>query len=209
MLTGLLSGLSGSREDLFQAIKRNEGLFPGSTSYRNNNPGNLRAYRSDQPVDSRGFRIFNSMAEGEAALWSQIDLNISRGLTLSEFFNGKPGVYAGYDHTDPAYASKVAQWTGLDLNTPLSQSVGGGGGGGPYIMPGSTFDIYAPVDEPEPAPGTNERRLHVPYDEWGNPTTTQPPAPGTPGAPGGGLSTSTMLLLAGVGLLGFVAFTER
>lgn len=98
-------------EALFDAIKRNEGFYPGSAAYRNNNPGNL--------MGPNGLRTFSTLSEGEAALRKQIDTNIGRDLTLREFFGGKPGVYAGYDKTDPLYAAKVSQWTGLPLDAKL------------------------------------------------------------------------------------------
>jgi hypothetical protein len=100
-----------------------EGACSGD-SCRNNNPGNLRAGNGSTGVDSRGIAIFPDMATGEAALEHQVDLNIGRGLTLDEFFAGKPGVYAGYapsgDSNDPSgYASTVAGWLGIPENAPL------------------------------------------------------------------------------------------
>jgi hypothetical protein len=118
-------GFGSLTSDLAGAIQRMEGACSGPTTCTNNNPGNLRAYSASQPVDSRGFRIFPDYASGEAALQSQIDLNISRGLSLNEFFGGKPGVYGGYapasDANNPAgYASTVGGWLGIDPNAPLS-----------------------------------------------------------------------------------------
>ena len=74
------------------AIAKFEGFYiPDSISQRNNNPGNLR------PVGaSTGFRTFETPLQGWEALYRQIVLNIRRGLTLREFFLGKPGVYPGY-----------------------------------------------------------------------------------------------------------------
>ncbi len=121
---GLRAGLSSLTTDLADAIQRFEGSCTGSTC-RNNNPGNLRAGPGATGVDSRGIAIFPDYATGEAALQHQVDLNISRGLTLDEFFGGKPGVYAGYapaaDSNNPnQYAATVAGWVGIDPNTPLS-----------------------------------------------------------------------------------------
>lgn len=109
-------------------IKRQEGFAPGTLAYRNNNPGNLRPLPNGWPgqvgVDASGFAVFGSLADGEAALDRQIQTNIDRGLTLNEFFAGKPGVYAGYapaaDKNQPnVYASNVAGWAGIDPNVPL------------------------------------------------------------------------------------------
>lgn len=104
------------------AIDRMEG--PGAPR---NNPGNLRSWGSN-PVQG-GFAVFPTLEAGRAALERQIELNINRGLTLEEFFAGKPGVYAGYapsaDRNNPElYARNVSQWTGIPLGVPLPQVVG-------------------------------------------------------------------------------------
>jgi hypothetical protein len=119
-----LSGLGSLTTDLAAAIQRMEGACSGSTC-RNNNPGNLRTGPGSVGLDSRGIAIFPDYATGEAALQHQVDLNIGRGLTLDEFFAGKPGVYPGYapaaDQNNPAsYANSVAGWLGIDPNTPLA-----------------------------------------------------------------------------------------
>jgi hypothetical protein len=119
------SGFGSLTSDLAGAIQRMEGACSGPTSCVNNNPGNLRAYAPGQPVDSRGFRIFPDYPSGEAALEGQIDTNIGRGLSLSEFFGGKPGVYSGYapasDSNNPSgYAATVGGWLGIDPSLPLS-----------------------------------------------------------------------------------------
>ena len=104
------------------AIDRQEG--PGAPR---NNPGNLRTW-GNYPIDG-GFAVFPDLATGRAALEQQVRLNISRGLTLEEFFAGKPGVYAGYapaaDRNQPyTYARNVSAWTGIPLNVPLNQYTG-------------------------------------------------------------------------------------
>lgn len=118
-----LSGLGSLTSDLAAAIQRMEGACSGSTC-RNNNPGNLRAGPGATGVDSRGIAIFPDYATGQAALEHQVDLNIGRGLTLDEFFAGKPGVYPGYapaaDSNNPqGYAGTVAGWLGIPENVPL------------------------------------------------------------------------------------------
>ncbi len=115
-----LRGMGTITDDLAAAIQRFEGSCPSPTSCRNFNPGNLRAGPGAIGTDSRGIAIFPDYATGEAALAHQVDLNIGRGLTLDEFFGGKPDVYAGYDKTAPNYASTVAGWLAIDPNTPLS-----------------------------------------------------------------------------------------
>jgi len=134
-----LRGLASLTTDLAGAIQRFEGGCSGSTC-RNNNPGNLRAGPGATGVDSRGIAIFPDYATGEAALQRQVDLNIGRGLTLDEFFGGKPGVYPGYapaaDSNNPSgYSATVAGWLGIDPNVPLGS-----------ISPGLSLDTGSVVD---------------------------------------------------------------
>jgi hypothetical protein len=115
------------------AMSQMEG-FPviNSRARRNNNPGNIRdpgphriwpAY----PIDEEGFLQLPTPMIGWNLLYHQILENIERGLTLYEFFAGKPGVYGGYapssDNNRPLqYASFVATRMGnIPLNTPLTQ----------------------------------------------------------------------------------------
>jgi hypothetical protein len=130
MLTARLGKLGDATVDaIAQAIYQMEGNGPTTIATRNNNPGNLRS-GVGQTGTNGGYAVFPDMATGWAALDNQINLNISRGLTLEEFFAGKPGVYAGYapstDSNNPAgYAAFVASQTGIDPNTPLNQISGG------------------------------------------------------------------------------------
>jgi len=111
-------------DSIAQAIATYEGYYqPGSLAARNNNPGNLRSWGTAPLVD--GYARFDTPAAGWSALVRQIELNISRGLSLGEFFAGKPGVYSGYapasDNNQPAaYAQFVARRVGVPVDTPLS-----------------------------------------------------------------------------------------
>ena len=113
-------------DDLASAIATFEGYFtPGSLAARNNNPGNLRTW-GNQPT-SGGYAVFPTAEAGWAALRHQVELNISRGLNLLEFFGGKPGVYPGYapaaDQNQPVtYAAFVGQRVGLPVSVPLNQA---------------------------------------------------------------------------------------
>jgi hypothetical protein len=120
------AGLGGIVQDLAAAIGRQENTNPAW-----NNPGALRSGPGQIGVSSTGIAIFPDLATGEAALERQVQLNISRGLTLDEFFAGKPGVYAGYapaaDSNRPyQYAANVASWTGLPENVALNALPAGG-----------------------------------------------------------------------------------
>ncbi len=120
-------GMGGLVQDLAAAITRQEGANPAY-----NNPGNLRAGPGQTGTSANGIAIFPDAATGEAALERQIQLNINRGVTLQEFFAGKPGVYAGYapsaDSNRPdVYASNVSTWAGIPADIPLNQLEAGGG----------------------------------------------------------------------------------
>jgi hypothetical protein len=100
---------------------------PGSRASQNNNPGNLRSW-GDRPT-LNGFAFFETPADGFLALIKQVNKNIDRGLTLQEFFAGKPGVYPGYapaaDDNDPEnYASFISKKTGIPLaDVPIKQFI--------------------------------------------------------------------------------------
>jgi len=123
------------------AIASFEGYYnPGSVADRNNNPGNLRSW-GNRPVRD-GFALFDSPEEGWAALRRQVELNISRGLSLREFFGGKPGVYSGYapaaDSNDPnRYAEFVAARAGVPADIPLAA----GSAGVPILSSPSSEDL--------------------------------------------------------------------
>lgn len=136
-------------DDISNAITQYEGK-PGDINYRNNNPGNLRS-GVGQIGTNGGFAVFPDWTTGYAALQNQVTLNVSRGLTLSEFFGGKPSVYPGYapsaDSNNPLqYAAFVSSQTGIPMDVPLSNVAGvlpiGGGnsnvgntGGGSLNLP--------------------------------------------------------------------------
>lgn len=135
--------------ELAAAITRQEGACSAPGVCTGNNPGNLRAYAAGQPVDSRGIRIFPSYQAGYDALLSQERVNISKGVTLDEFFAGKPGVYPGYapaaDRNQPSvYAGNVSTWAGIPRDVPLLDLLDAPGA---YETPGSQ-------GSPEPAEET-------------------------------------------------------
>ena len=114
---------AGLVERIAIAISEMEGFNkPGSRAQRQNNPGNLRSWGKTPIVE--GFANFPTAAEGWSALRRQIWRNVDRGLTLYEFFGGKPNVYAGYapdadGNRSRHYAEFVAKRAGIPVNVPL------------------------------------------------------------------------------------------
>ena len=108
-------------QDMLLAIKKHEGWYPGSRSYRNNNPGNIRGGQWKLAVgkDSSGFCVFKTYADGYITLQTLV-LNAARGKstvykptdTLRTFFRR----YAPPDDNNNAYhyAEVVATAMGVD-----------------------------------------------------------------------------------------------
>ena len=138
-------GFGSLTDELAQAIAQFEGFnTAGTVAQRNNNPGNLRSGPGQTGTDANGYAIFPDVATGTAALDNQINLNISRGVTLQQFFAGEPGVYAGYapstDNNNPtAYANFVSTQTGIPQGVPLNQLPSGSSTTGPVFGPPDVF----------------------------------------------------------------------
>lgn len=108
------------------AIQHFEGWFPGSKSFRNNNPGNIRYIGQKRAIgqDSTGFCIFASYDEGRKELMDLLTRAASgkSGLyrptmTLLDFYN----VYAPTsDNNYPeVYAKAVAKMIGVPVTTQI------------------------------------------------------------------------------------------
>jgi hypothetical protein len=106
-----------------QAIQQFEGWFPGSRSYRNNNPGNLRVLGAPGQigVDPGGFAIFDSYASGFAALVSDLTAKIAKypGATLAEIMGRYAPASDGNDTS--SYTNFIARALGVSPDTKLSQ----------------------------------------------------------------------------------------
>ena len=125
MRTSRTAAANAIVEKIAIAISVMEG-FPkaGSRANRQNNPGNLRSWGKTPIVE--GFANFPTAAEGWSALRRLIWRNVDRGLTLYEFFGGKPNVYAGYapdadGNRSRHYAEFVAKRAGIPVNVPLNK----------------------------------------------------------------------------------------
>lgn len=134
-------GLGADPTAIALGIQQQEGFYPGSRAYTNNNPGNLMY--AGQPgaigVDPQGFAIFPDYATGFQALVNQVNLDASRGLTISQFT--AKYAPAGIPGNDPAvYAKNLAAALGLSptdlLTAPGAASdasiFGGVGAGIPW-----------------------------------------------------------------------------
>lgn len=101
------------------AIKAFEGWFPGSRSFRNNNPGNLRV-AGDLGTDSGGYGVFSSAEAGMAALTSDLQAKARKypNETLAEIMQR----YApASDGNDPLkYAKFVASKLGASVTDTLN-----------------------------------------------------------------------------------------
>lgn len=113
-----------TKEQLAAAIARFEGwLVPGTIARRNNNPGNLRSGKGQIGTDSNGYAIFPNEQTGWDALYRQIDLDTSRGLTLQSFI----AKYAPpSENATQGYLNFLVRELGVSADTPLSVITGGG-----------------------------------------------------------------------------------
>lgn len=137
-------GLSGLFDGVASTIQTIEGWFPGSVSFRLNNPGNLmyagQPGATPHPIvgsdgKTRVFAEFATLDQGQAALDAQIALDASRGLSISQF----AAKYApAQDANDPAsYAAKIAAAAGLTVADPLSAAGSSASTVAPPIDPGA------------------------------------------------------------------------
>jgi hypothetical protein len=107
------------------AITRQEGYFPGSTAYNNNNPGNIwdgvaagkpNRIWPNLPTDPRGFVIYPTAAAGRAALENDLTIKMNSGLSL----NSAIAMYAPpNENSTVTYQTNVASWLGVDGSQSL------------------------------------------------------------------------------------------
>lgn len=131
---------------LASAIQTQEGYYPGSLAYVNNNPGNLvYAGQPGATQGAGGFAAFSSYNGGLTALKNQITLDATRGTDI----NGNPTTTTGQlltswappsQNDTAAYISSVATQTGYDPDAPLS-SLGAPGISAPAVVMASDSGI--------------------------------------------------------------------
>jgi len=110
----------GTAETIAAAIQQQEGYYPGSLAYINNNPGNLiYAGQAGATQGQGGFAKFPDYNTGYQALLNQIQLYASRGMTIQQMMN----MYApaGQGGNDPVlYAQNVSAAVGATPDTVLT-----------------------------------------------------------------------------------------
>lgn len=104
-------------------IERQEGYYPGSLTYRDNNPlalwdgiapGKPARIWPDIPIDSGGFLVFPDYASGRSLGEMQLAVKVARGMTLR-------ALLAEWSNTDgAAYTANVAAWSGLPADVALN-----------------------------------------------------------------------------------------
>lgn len=120
--TGVINTLQNALETFAQAITNFEGQ-PGDLNYRNNNPGNLRyAGQPGSTLGPNGFAVFDTWADGMAALQRQIQLDANRnpGWSITDFVNS----YAPPSDNNPNnanYANSIAAALGVSPDTTLGE----------------------------------------------------------------------------------------
>lgn len=75
-----VTGSSIPFDALAQAVQQEEGYYPGSRAYRNQNPGNLRyaGQYGSTGADDAGFAVFPDYQTGFNALVNQLQLDATR-----------------------------------------------------------------------------------------------------------------------------------
>lgn len=113
-------GLGADYTALALAIQQQEGYYPGSRSWTNNNPGNLMyaGQVGSTGPDAQGFATFPDYSTGFQALINQVTLDASRGLSVSQFTAKYAPAASGNDPA--AYARNISAALGLSPSDPLA-----------------------------------------------------------------------------------------
>lgn len=127
------------------AIQTQEGYYPGSLAYKNNNPGNLiytpyYAQNFGALPGAGGFSLFPDYNTGLAALQHQIQVNANSGMTIDSMMSA----YAPAQNADGSpsgnnpqlYAQNIASALGVDPSTPLTSILSD-----PSLSPGSPSSL--------------------------------------------------------------------
>ena len=152
----------GAVTSIANAIQNQEGYYPGSLSFQNNNPGNLvYAGQPGATLGPGGFAVFASYADGYSAMVNQIQLDATRGSdvngnpinTVGDLIGSWAPASAGNDTS--AYIASVENQTGFNSTDALSAlgdggassaadfSADPGGDTGGVVIAGNTFPWWS------------------------------------------------------------------
>lgn len=106
-------------QTIASTIQTQEGYYPGSLAYTNNNPGNLvYAGQPGATQGQNGFAVFDSYSDGMQALQNQIQLYAGRGMTIDQMMaTYAPASQPG--NNPSAYAQTIANALGVPPDTQL------------------------------------------------------------------------------------------
>lgn len=112
-------------DNITEAMARFEGFYqPGSVAQRTNNPGNIGTFGGNVASYSDvgdGWTALNNYVRTKAT--SHPDWTLAQFITY--YLTGDPNGTAGPNQNPTAYADYVANYVGVDPNTPVSQVLGG------------------------------------------------------------------------------------
>ncbi len=153
---GLVVPVTPQLQTLASAIQTQEGYYPGSVAYTNNNPGNL--VYAGQPGATRGpngFAVFDNYQDGLNALYNQLGLYATGAcaacggepLTIAEM----AAIYApaGQGSNNPdVYAANMAAALGVSPDTLLGSAISGGAAAPNPLTSTSTDFAYSDSSSP-------------------------------------------------------------
>jgi len=144
---------AGTTATIAGVIQQQEGYYPGTLAYQNNNPGNLiYAGQTGATQGAGGFAKFSSYQDGLNALNNQLQLYAGRGLTISDMMNVyAPATQAGNNPT--LYASRIAGALGVSPDTRLLDLTGSPASSSPDLLGTNVYSDagLVPLDSLLPA----------------------------------------------------------
>ena len=110
-------------EKMAHAIMRFEGYYEGSRSYRNNNPGNLKAAKQIGLIntDDEGHAVFADFRVGWNALVHQLNQACSGASKIYKPWQTLTQFFAIYAEESKYYAQFVATMLGVSTETTLKE----------------------------------------------------------------------------------------
>lgn len=118
-------GQTDALDAFAQAIQTQEGYYPGSLAYQNNNPGNLiYTGQANATLGAGGFADFDTYADGYQALMNTIQTYANQGASISSMMAAYAP--AGQGSNDPtAYANTIASALGVSADTSVADAISG------------------------------------------------------------------------------------